>query len=104
LKYDSTIDPAYTRWNFASSTWKINKKMLSYKKAIPGASWDGSRFLSHSATATCCELSIGNLLSLVKQKQAFGREDNFLPDVGTITMFLLPLPGVNDAAKIISQR
>ena len=45
------------------------------KKAIPGAGWDGSRFLSRSATATCSELSILNLLPLGKQKQAFGQKE-----------------------------
>lgn len=74
------------------------------KKAIPGASWDGSRFLSHSATATCCELSIGNLLLLVKQKQAFGKNLIYNWIRRTSTMFLIPSTVTDNTAKIISQR
>ena len=50
------------------------QEAAALKKTIPGASWDGSRFLSRSATATCCEFSMLNLLPLGKQKQVFGPE------------------------------
>ena len=49
------------------------------KKAIPGASWDGSRFLSRSATATCCERSKEQPTPTWKAKASIRLGSNFLP-------------------------
>jgi hypothetical protein len=56
----------------------INKRLLpSNKKAIPGASWDGSRFLSRSATATYCKLSTPYPTPVLKIKASIRLESNF---------------------------
>ncbi len=80
------------------------QEAAALKKTIPGASWDGSRFLSRSATATCCELSMLNLLPLGKQKQAFGKNLIYNWIRRTSTMFLIPSTVTDNTAKIISQR
>ena len=50
------------------------------KKAIPGASWDSSRFLSRSTTATCCELSNKQPTPTWKTKASIRLEFDFQLD------------------------
>ena len=50
------------------------------KKAIPGASWDGSRFLSRSTTATCCELLTYYPTPVLKIKASIRLEFDFQLD------------------------
>ena len=69
------------------------------KKAIPGASWNGSRFLSRSSTATCCELSITDSTLVFKTEASIWFENVFYWDVGIVSCLSL----LHFEQKIISQ-
>ena len=54
------------------------------KKAIPGASWNGSRFLSRSSTATCCELSMNKRTPVLKTEASIRFENIFHWGIGIV--------------------
>ena len=54
------------------------------KKAIPGASWNGSRFLSRSSTATCCELSMNKFTPVLKTEASIRFKNIFHLGIGIV--------------------
>ena len=54
------------------------------KKAIPGASWNGSRFLSRSSTATCCELSMNKFTLVLKTEASIRFKNIFHLGIGIV--------------------
>ena len=54
------------------------------KKAIPGASWNGSHFLSRSSTTICCELFTYNLTPVLKTEASIRFENIFHLGIGIV--------------------
>ena len=51
---------------------------------MPGASWNGSRFLSRSSTATCCELSMNKFTPVLKTEASIRFKNIFHLGIGIV--------------------